>query len=350
VLNFEVLGPVTARDGAWTAELSRQLQLLLAVLVMKEGRPAPRDELEKILWADGKPPQRRGLPQVVSDLRAVLEPAVPGGQAVPPAVRDAYLLPSARQDSDVARFTAKMREARMIAGQARNRSGPARAAAERDSAEAMRAALGEWGDRATGLFGGQTLAGLPGDWAANQRTLLRGHYREARLTCLEQDLNDRQYERVAGDCENMADDPEALKEERFVVIWMTAAYRMGSRAGAAKAYRRAMAASRGDRAAFYPQSLHKLAKMIETDDPRLAEPGPRPRAVPGGDPKPANQQRSTVNDRQPQVVNFNNNGPNLTIGSQAGHVEHLEVHQDAVADETGATDVPAEEAAAEQAE
>ncbi len=49
VINYAILGQVTARQGEWTADLPPQQQLLLAILVMGEGKPVPRTDLTRAL-------------------------------------------------------------------------------------------------------------------------------------------------------------------------------------------------------------------------------------------------------------------------------------------------------------
>jgi DNA-binding SARP family transcriptional activator len=262
VIEYTVLGQVAAWHESWTARLSPQQQLLLARLVIARGMPVPRADLVRALWDDPEPPEdglRRppedGLRRVVAELRAQLRKApaaaLPGADPLP--VRgDTYRLLLSEQQADVLRFRSKIAKARRVTG--------------REATRLMREAMQEWGKDATGLFGGQPLTGLQGYWADGCRTNLRAEYRDARLHCLMQDFADQLYDSVAGECQQLENEPAALHAERFVELWMIATYRAGRRAEALQIYQRAADSVRNEQGLEPSGRLRRLAEIIRDED------------------------------------------------------------------------------------
>ena len=250
VINYTVLGQVTACRGSWAAALSPQQQLLLAVLVMERGAHVPRVGLARALWDEEVPPEG-GLKRVVSELRTQLREGLPDGDPLP-AQGDTYLLPLAEQQADVLRFRSKINQADRATG--------------RDATRLMHEALREWGEDATGLFGGQPLTGLRGRWADSNREKLRAEYRDARLHCLRQDFDDHQYDRVAWECRQLANEPDALHDEPFLELSMIATYRAGRRTEALQIYKRAMDSARTHLGFELSGRLRKLAEIIQDED------------------------------------------------------------------------------------
>jgi len=132
VINYTVLGQVTACRGSWTANLSPQQQLLLAILVMAQGAPVSRAGLARALWDEEDSPEG-GLKRVVSELRTQLRAALPDGDPLP-ARGDTYCLPLSEQQADVLRFRSKIDQAVRATG--------------RDATRLMQEALREWGGEA----------------------------------------------------------------------------------------------------------------------------------------------------------------------------------------------------------
>ena len=122
------------------------------------------------------------------------------------------------------------------------------------------------GGGATGLFGGQPLTGLRGRWADSNREKLRAEYRDVRLRCLRQDFDDRQYDRVAWECRQLANEPDALHDERFLELWMIATYRAGHRTEAEQIYQRAAESARVHLGSELSGRLRKLAQIIRDED------------------------------------------------------------------------------------
>ncbi len=251
MINYTVLGPVTAWQDSWTASLLPQHQLLLAVLVIERGAPIQRQSLASVLWEDTEDPPERFLNRVVSELRTQLRVPQPATDPLP-ARGDTYSLPLAEQQADVLRFRSKIYQARRASG--------------REATRFMQEALEEWGDNASGLFGGQPLAGLRGRWADSKRAELRSEYCDARYHCLKQEFDDHHYDRVVGECVQLANEPDALHEEKFVALWMIAEYRVGGRGEALKIYQRATESARSDLGLEPSGFLREIAKVIRTED------------------------------------------------------------------------------------
>jgi hypothetical protein len=156
------------------------------------------------------------------------------------------------QQADVLRFRSKIDQAGRASG--------------RDATRLMREALQEWGENAIGLFGGQPLTGLRGRWADSNREKLRAEYRDARLHSLRQDLDDHQYDRVASQCRQLANEPDALHDEVFLELWMIATYRAGRRTEVAQIYQRATDSARTHLGWELSGRLRRLAEIIRDED------------------------------------------------------------------------------------
>ena len=291
MIDYSMLGQVTARNESWTADLSQQQQLLLAVLVLDRGKPVPRAHLAHALWGEeGESPQspESAVRRVVSELRSALRPGVADPDPLP-AAGDTYRLRLDEQQADALRFRAKVSQARRSTG--------------REASSLMAAALGEWGPDATGLFGGHPLTGLRARWAESNREALRTEYRDARYQCLWQDFEDHQFGRLAAECRELANEPAALHDEQFLELWMVATYRAGQRTYVEGIYQRAMESARKHLGAPLSGRLSLLAELIRTEDPQLNGPDEvleanllQPRSVTG---TPIPRQGNVMNESNP---------------------------------------------------
>jgi DNA-binding SARP family transcriptional activator len=275
VISFGILGEVTARQDAWAASLSRQQQRLLAVLVMAKGAPVGVERLGEVLWDFRVPYPEGGVKRVAHEVRAELRRASPGGDPLP-ACDGGYRLPIAQEQADVLRF-------RATAAMARHDSGPA-------GLDLMRQALREWGPDEGGLHGGHPLRGLGGQWADGMRHILRTEYRDAVMHCLAEGVTRRDYRLVLRECEQRAvGDPEALRDEEFIALWMRAASEAGNPARAHQVYQRARdaASHAGER---LDASLHLLDAHLRPGGSRPSAPmTPSPATAPAAtDRRPVN--------------------------------------------------------------
>lgn len=145
-VEFRILGPVSLRaDGHVLPVGEPRQQLVLAVLLFEAGRTVSVDTLVSRVWGDS-PPQRvrRSLQAHLTRIRRVLERAEPGSARL---IRDpgGYRVDVRPEQVDVFRFRSTVRD-----GTADN--------------VALAAALGLWR--------GEPLAGLSGEWAERTRRTL----------------------------------------------------------------------------------------------------------------------------------------------------------------------------------
>ncbi|MFJ8311810.1 MULTISPECIES: AfsR/SARP family transcriptional regulator [unclassified Streptomyces] len=165
-VRFRMLGPVEGELGGTALALGPpQQRALLAVLLLREGRPVSMPELLDAIWGERLPPRGVGtLRTYVSRLRTLLEPGRPARTPARLLVSadDGYALrvPSAALDTTV--FEARLAEA------ARLRGAGDTAAAHRELAGAL------------ALWGGTPLSGLPGPHAERQRDRLTELWLSAR--------------------------------------------------------------------------------------------------------------------------------------------------------------------------
>ena len=290
MINYSVLGQVTARNESWAAVLSQQQQLLLAVLVLDRGKPVPRAHLARALWDEEDAPRSPdgAVRRVVSELRSALRPGLADPDPLPVA-GDTYRLVLDEQQADVLRFRAKVSAARRSQG--------------REASSLMAAALGEWGPDATGLFGGHPLSGLRGRWAESNRETLRTEYRDACYQCLWQDFEDHEFGRLAAECRELANEPAALHDEQFLELWMVATYRAGQRTYVEGIYQRAMESVQKHLGAQLSGRVTRLYELIQTEDPQLTGPDEvfeanllRPKSVTGS---PVPRQGNAMSESNP---------------------------------------------------
>ncbi|MEV6907820.1 BTAD domain-containing putative transcriptional regulator [Amycolatopsis sp. NPDC051071] len=149
-MEFQVLGSITVRAGghAFAVGEPRQQQVL-AVLLLEAGRTVRVDTLVSRVWGESPPKQvRRSLQAHITRIRRMLEQAEPGSAWL---ARDAggYRLDIRPDQVDIFRFRNALRDG------ATDRA-------------ALAAALGLWR--------GEPLAGLSGEWAERvRRTLSQEH-------------------------------------------------------------------------------------------------------------------------------------------------------------------------------
>ncbi|WP_181772350.1 AfsR/SARP family transcriptional regulator [Amycolatopsis pittospori] len=145
-MDFRVLGPIRLYTGGQAVTIGEpRRQAVLAVLLLEAGRTVGVDVLVDRVWGESPPKQvRRSLQAHITRIRRALEEADPGGARVS---RDSggYRLDVPPGQVDLFRFRDTLRES------------PADAAA-------LHAALGLWQ--------GEPLAGLRGDWAERTRETL----------------------------------------------------------------------------------------------------------------------------------------------------------------------------------
>ncbi|MFF2400472.1 BTAD domain-containing putative transcriptional regulator [Streptomyces goshikiensis] len=166
-VRFRLLGPMTARtaDGAALALGPNQQRALLAVLLLRAGRPVPVPELCDALWGERPPARAVGTVRTyASRLRALFEPDRPARAPARILVfaSGGYALRLPRPAVDIDEFERGLIDA------ARLRTAGAVRQAHRTR------------ERALALWMGCPLAGLPGPHAEARRDRLTGLWLTAR--------------------------------------------------------------------------------------------------------------------------------------------------------------------------
>lgn len=269
-----MLGPVRAWQGETELDLGTpQQRAVLAVLLLAEGRQVPTSALVDALWGNEPPKAAAGtLRTYISRLRQGL--AAGGGQGVVESAGAGYVLPVRSAAVDLGLFlewTARARAARSAGDTAQ-------------AAVFLRDALGLWK--------GEPLAGLPGDYAESQRarlTELRLAAVEDRLT-LEIDLGG--HVAAAAELRTLAS-AHPLREQISELL-MLALYRAGRQADALAVFdrtRRRLSEELGIDPGPALREMHQ--RILQTDQSLIgpAETDPGPLAVrtlaPDREPRPA---------------------------------------------------------------
>lgn len=273
MINYEILGKVTAREGTREAKLTPKSQLMLARLVVERGGPVSRSELKRALELKEKSDPGARIKGIAGELRGQLRSALSIDD--PQACGDGdgsyqmTLVPK-QAEADVLRFRAGLTRAR-------GGSGP-------EHARLLRQALAEW-PGAAGLHGGYPLSGLSGEWADNTRRTLRMEYRRAVLECIKHDMSEDRYEKVMRECDQIVadsiatDSGAALGDDEFVGKWMHATYLSGDQAQAMQNFRQAIEYMKSLKRKP-TQELRDLEWRIRNKHPRLGRPvSPPDRAV-----------------------------------------------------------------------
>jgi DNA-binding SARP family transcriptional activator/tetratricopeptide (TPR) repeat protein len=157
MVDFRMLGPVAVVAHGQVVEVGPpQRCAVLAVLAVESGRQVSAETLIDRVWGERSPERaRRALHAHVARIRRILEQAGVGDPAPAGLLRRSggYLLDAAAEQVDLHRFRGLVERSR----------GP-------DLADAARVALLR---EALGLWHGEPLAGLAGQWAARTRQGLR---------------------------------------------------------------------------------------------------------------------------------------------------------------------------------
>ncbi|MFD9944687.1 BTAD domain-containing putative transcriptional regulator, partial [Nonomuraea sp. NPDC059022] len=247
-LRFSLLGPVRAWRGGRELGLgSPQQRLVLAVLLLAEGRAVGGEQLMDAVWGQARPRTAvHVLRTYISRLRAVL----PADVVV--SVGDGYAVRAG---------TCDVAELRMLYGEGRY-------------AEAL------------ALWQGEPLAGLGGDYAEAQRARLT----EQRLAALEhrlgQDLDEGKHAEVVVELSALA--AEHPTRERLRGLLMLALYRAGRQAEAIGVYTDTRTLLADELGVDPSPELAELYQQIISADPARGggrrPPGrhPPPRAPAGG--------------------------------------------------------------------
>ncbi|MGW2860641.1 AfsR/SARP family transcriptional regulator [Streptomyces sp. NPDC001205] len=260
-LRFRMLGPVEGElDGRPLRLGPPQQRALLAVLLLRVGRPVSMPELLDAIWGERLPPRGVGtLRTYVSRLRTLLEPGRPARTPARLLVSadDGYALRVPSSALDTTLFETRLAEAARLRGAG-------------DTAGAHRELTG-----ALALWGGSPLAGLPGPHAERQRDRLTELWLSAREDHFHGALAlDRHAATIASLRSFAAEHP---LRERTQALLMLALHRAGRQADAFAVYeatRRTLDAELGVPPGPELTALHTRLLSRPAEDPHTARAAP----------------------------------------------------------------------------
>lgn len=246
-MRFQLLGPVEALHGGHPISLgSPKQRCVLTALLLTPGKPLSTDQLIQCVWGDTPPPSARStLNSYVARLRGALRQQDSAVEVVRRA--GGYVLTVPADDVDLHRF----------------RSLTAKARETGSSVEAEQIL-----EEALGLWQGDPLSGIAGEWAEATRARLLQERLEAILDRVDHQL-------CAGDAGGLTAELRELTvehpwDERLAAQLMTALFRCGRQAEALEHYetfRRSLAQEFGvDPGA----ALRRLHQAILCEDPELS--------------------------------------------------------------------------------
>ncbi|HEV3069253.1 MAG TPA: tetratricopeptide repeat protein [Streptosporangiaceae bacterium] len=259
-MEFRVLGPIEL----WSAGSQQGLgpareRCTLAILLLTPRTIVPAETLIDRLW-DTRPPAkaRESLSAYVARLRASLRHAV--GDGVQLAGRaHGYMIDVDAEAVDLHQFRRLRREADALA-----------ASGDHDQAATL---LRE----ADGLWRGQALAGIDGDWVTRMRDSLEEERRAALLERVECELALGRHGDLVGELHHLL--AQYALDETFIAHQMTALYRSGRPGDALGLYRETRSRLVEEQGTEPGLMLSELQQRILRRDPGLAgEPAARPPA------------------------------------------------------------------------
>jgi DNA-binding SARP family transcriptional activator len=266
---FRALGPIELWSAGQRRDLgSARARCALAVLLLTPRTIVPAEALIDRLWDTRPPPKaRENLSVYITRLRASLRQAL--GDSVQVVGRaNGYLLDVEPEAVDLHRFRRLRRQADALA-----------ASGDYDDAALL---LRE----ADGLWRGQALAGIRGDWVARMRDSLEEEHRAAILERVECELELGRHADLVGELRQLL----ALYplDETLTAHQMTALYWSGRPADALSLYRETRRRLIDEQGTEPGPGLSALHQRILRRDPRLAVrlAGQRPGRLPRPDTLP----------------------------------------------------------------
>jgi len=271
--DFRVLGPIELWSDGQQHDLGpARVRSVLAILLLTPRTIVPAEALIDRLWDTRPPPKaRESLSAYIARLRASLRQAL--GDGVRLAGRDrGYVLDVDPEAIDLHRFRRLRRQADALT-----------ASGDYDHVASM---LRE----ADGLWRGQALAGISGDWVTRMRDSLEEERRAAVLERVECELELGRHADLVGELRGlMAAYP---LDERFIAHQMAALYWIGRPGDALSLYRETRSRLVDEQGTEPGPMLSELHQRILRRDPRLAV-GPTGRR-PGRAPRPDTLPPETV--------------------------------------------------------
>jgi tetratricopeptide (TPR) repeat protein/DNA-binding SARP family transcriptional activator len=268
-MEFRTLGPIELWSAGHQQDLGpARTRCLLAILLLAPRTIVPAETLIDRLW-DGQPPPkaRQSLSAYITRLRASLRQAVGDGAQLAGRA-GGYVLDVGPETVDVHQFRRLRQQAGGLAT-----SGDYDRAATR---------LLE----ANGLWHGQALAGIRGDWIARMRDSLEEERRAAILERIGYELELGRHAELIGELRHLL--AEYPLDERLVARQMTALYRSGRSADALSLYRDTRSRLVDEQGTEPGPMLSELHQRILVREPGLAvlPPGQHPGRAPPADTLP----------------------------------------------------------------
>ena len=268
-MEFRVLGPIELWSAGRQCDLGpARARRVLAILLLTPRTIVPAEVLIDRLWDTQPPPKaRESLSVYIARLRASLRLAL--GDSVRLAGRArGYVLDVDPEAVDLHQFRRLRRQAEALS------------------------ASGDYGHAASllreadGLWRGQALAGLPGDWVGRMRDSLEEERRGAILERVECELELGRHADLVGELRHLL--AQYPLDETFVAHQMTALYWNGRPADALSLYRETRGRLVDEQGTEPGPMLSELHQRILRRDPQLAVrlagqragPVPRPDTLP----------------------------------------------------------------------
>lgn len=249
-MEFRALGPVELWSAARQHDLGpARARCVLAMLLLAPRTIVPAETIIDRLWGTRPPPKaRESLSVYITRLRALLRQAV--GDEVQLAGRArGYVLDTDPELIDVHQFRRLRRQATALAS-----------SGDYDHAAVL---LRE----ADGLWRGQALAGLSGDWVTRMRDSLEEERRAAIRERVECELELGRHAELVGELRQLL--AQYPLDETFVAHQMTALYWSGRPADALSLYRETRSRLIGEQGTEPGPALAELHQRILNRDPQL---------------------------------------------------------------------------------
>jgi DNA-binding SARP family transcriptional activator/tetratricopeptide (TPR) repeat protein len=251
-MEFRTLGPIELWSAGQCRDLgSARARSLLAMLLLTPRAMVPVETLIDRLWDARPPPKaRESLSVYVARLRLSLRQAVGDEVRIAGRTQGGYLLEVDPEMVDVHRFRRLGRQAAALA-----------ASGDYDHASAL---LRE----ADGLWRGQPLAGIRGDWVERMRDALEEERRAAIIERIGFELELGRHADLVGELRHLL--TRYPLDETLVAQQMTALYRNGRQADALSLYRETRIRLIDEQGAEPAAVLSELHQRMLAGDPALA--------------------------------------------------------------------------------
>lgn len=265
-MEFRVLGPIEL----WSAGIRKELgsakeRLLLAVLLLAEGRPVTVETLIDRVWGESPPAEvRQSLQTDLYRLRRRLKTQGVAGETAVVARPGAYALETAPEHVDLFRSRALRERAANC-----RRNGKTR-----EAAELLREAVTMW--RA------EPLTGIAGEWVEQTRTSLDSDYRAMARELVDAEFANGEHAEIIGFLVDLIG--RYPFDESFAGRLMIAYYHCGRQVDSIALYQSTTERLRREAGTAPSPQLQTVYRNIRRHDPSIASPRrPAAEAVPGLD-------------------------------------------------------------------